>query len=154
MRSGWMICLIGLMIGILLSLGFYVLQKQFGIVPIPEGFVVNSYPIQLRWTDIITVGITVFIIGSLAAWMPARKASKIVAYIREEWKVTIRLRSCWYLQTILVRPEVLPNWFKRKHWRKTCTWITKVTVGSGFQFLPSNPCGRKRCDFSLNPKVC
>jgi len=84
MRSGWMICLVGLGIGILLALGFYVLQKQFGIVPIPEGFVVDSYPIKLRWTDIITVGITVFLIGSLASLMPARKASKIVAYIREE----------------------------------------------------------------------
>jgi len=84
MRSGWMICLIGLGIGILLALGFYVLQKQFGIVPIPEGFVVDSYPIQLRWIDILIVGITVFIIGSLASWMPARKASRIVAYIREE----------------------------------------------------------------------
>ena len=84
MRSGWMICLIGLGIGILLALGFYALQKQFGIVPIPEGFVVDSYPIQLRWIDILIVGITVFIIGSLAAWMPARKASRIVAYIREE----------------------------------------------------------------------
>ena len=84
MRSGWMICLVGLLIGILLAIGFYVLQKQYGIVPIPEGFVVDSYPIQLRWIDVITVGITVFIIGSLAAWMPARKASKIVAYIREE----------------------------------------------------------------------
>jgi lipoprotein-releasing system permease protein len=84
MRSGWMICLVGLAIGILLAVGFYVLQKQFGIVPIPEGFVVDSYPIQLRWIDILIVGITVFIIGSLAAWMPARKASRIVAYIREE----------------------------------------------------------------------
>jgi lipoprotein-releasing system permease protein len=84
MRSGWMICLIGLAIGIVLAVGFYVLQKQYGIVPIPEGFVVDSYPIQLRWIDILIVGITVFVIGSLAAWMPARKASKIVAYIREE----------------------------------------------------------------------
>ena len=84
MRSGWMICLVGLGIGILLAVGFYILQKQFGLVPIPEGFVVDSYPIQLRWIDILIVGVTVFIIGSLAAWMPARKASKIVAYIREE----------------------------------------------------------------------
>jgi len=79
-----MICLVGLGIGILLAVGFYILQKQFGLVPIPEGFVVDSYPIQLRWIDILIVGVTVFIIGSLAAWMPARKASKIVAYIREE----------------------------------------------------------------------
>lgn len=84
MRSGWMICFLGLAIGIILAVGFYILQKQFGIVPIPEGFVVNSYPIELRWVDILIVGITVFVIGTLAAWMPARKASRIAAYIRKE----------------------------------------------------------------------
>ncbi len=84
MRSGWMICFLGLAIGIILAVGFYILQKQFGIVPIPEGFVVDSYPIELRWIDILIVGITVFIIGTLAAILPARKASRIAAYIRKE----------------------------------------------------------------------
>lgn len=84
MRSGWMICFLGLAIGIILAVGFYILQKQFGIVPIPEGFVVDSYPIELRWIDLVIVGITVFIIGTLAAILPARKASRIAAYIRKE----------------------------------------------------------------------
>ncbi len=83
-RSGWLICFIGLSFGVLLAVGFYLLQKNYGIVPIPEGFVVDSYPIQLRWIDILIVGVTVFIIGTLASWMPARKASKIAAYIRKE----------------------------------------------------------------------
>lgn len=84
MRSGWMISGIGFVLGVLLAIGFYILQKQLGIVPIPEGFVVDSYPIELRGTDILIVGLTVFIIGTLAAIMPARKASKIAAYIRKE----------------------------------------------------------------------
>ncbi len=84
MRSGWMICLLGLCIGIILAVVFYLLQKNFGIVPIPEGFVVDSYPIDMRWLDIVIVGATVFLIGTLAAWLPARKASRIAAYIRKE----------------------------------------------------------------------
>lgn len=84
MRSGWMICLIGLSIGIILAMGLYWLQKQYGIVPIPEGFVVDSYPIQMRFIDLIVVGITVFLIGTLASWLPARKASRIAAYVRKE----------------------------------------------------------------------
>lgn len=84
MRSGWMISFLGLAMGILLAVGFYLLQKQFGIVPIPEGFVVDSYPIELRWIDVLIVGVTVFVIGSLAALLPARKASRIAAYIRKE----------------------------------------------------------------------
>jgi lipoprotein-releasing system permease protein len=83
-RSGWLICFIGLVFGILLAFGFYFLQKQYGIVPIPEGFVVDSYPIQLRAIDTLIVGATVFVIGSLASLLPARKASKIAAYIRKE----------------------------------------------------------------------
>ena len=84
MRSGWLICLIGLAFGILIALGFYYLQKTYGIVPIPEGFVVDSYPIELRWRDIFIVGATVFLIGTLASLLPARKASRIAAYIRKE----------------------------------------------------------------------
>ncbi len=84
MRSGWMICLLGLSIGILLAVGFYLLQKHFGIVPIPDGFVVDSYPIEMRYIDILIVALTVFMIGTLASWLPARKASKIAAYIRKE----------------------------------------------------------------------
>ena len=84
MRSGWLICLIGLVFGILIAMGFYYLQKTYGIVPIPEGFVVDSYPIELRWRDLFIVGATVFFIGTLASWLPAKKASKIAAYIRKE----------------------------------------------------------------------
>lgn len=84
MRSGWLICLIGLAFGMLIAMGFYYLQKTFGIVPIPEGFVVDSYPIELRWRDIFIVAATVFLIGTLASWLPARKASRIAAYIRKE----------------------------------------------------------------------
>jgi ABC-type lipoprotein release transport system permease subunit len=84
LRSGWMICLTGLLAGILLAVLLVVLQKQIGLVPIPEGFVVDAYPIELRWKDIFIVGATVFVIGTLAAWLPARKASRIAAYIRKE----------------------------------------------------------------------
>lgn len=84
MRSGWLICLIGLTAGVLLAIFFYYLQKSYGIVPIPEGFVVDSYPIELRIRDIFIVAVTVFIIGTLASWLPARKASRIAAYIRKE----------------------------------------------------------------------
>jgi lipoprotein-releasing system permease protein len=84
MRAGWMICLIGLCIGLALAFGLFVLQKQYGIVPIPEGFVVDSYPIEMRWRDVLIVGATVFLIGTLASVLPARKASRIAAYIRKE----------------------------------------------------------------------
>ena len=84
MRSGWLICFIGLFTGVMLAVFFYYLQKTYGIVPIPEGFVVDSYPIELRWRDILIVGATVFFIGTLGSLLPANKASRIAAYIRKE----------------------------------------------------------------------
>ena len=88
MRSGWMICLIGLTIGILIAVGFYLLQKNYGLVPIPEGFVVDSYPIQMRWRDVIIVGFTVLFIGTLASWLPARKASSSTSFTGAANRVT------------------------------------------------------------------
>jgi lipoprotein-releasing system permease protein len=84
LRAGWMICAIGWILGVLLAAGFYIAQKQFGLVPVPEGFVVDSYPIELRWIDVFIVGATVFAIGTLAAWLPARKAARMEAYVRGE----------------------------------------------------------------------
>lgn len=84
LRAGWMICGVGLVLGILIALIIYILQITIGLVPVPEGFVVDKYPIQLHVTDIFIVGLTVFVIGSLAAWLPAKKAASIEAFVRDE----------------------------------------------------------------------
>lgn len=79
----WMVSL-GILIGFIIAIVFYTLQQQFAIVPIPEGFLVNRYPIELRWLDFIAVAITVMCIGAIAAYFPARKASVLQEQIRYE----------------------------------------------------------------------
>lgn len=83
-RAGWMICGVGFLIGVVLAIGIYLLQITIGLVPVPEGFVVDRYPIEMRFTDILIVAATVLVIGSLASWLPARKASEIEAFVRDE----------------------------------------------------------------------
>jgi len=84
LNEGLLISGLGIVIGFILALSLYGLQKIFGIVPIPEGFVVDAYPTSIRWRDFIIVAITVLLIGFLASLLPSHRASKIKAYVREE----------------------------------------------------------------------
>jgi len=82
--EGLLISGIGLIIGVILALLFYFAQKDFGIIGIPEGFIIDAYPIQLRLMDFVVVTITVFFIGILISLLPAYRAGKIPAFLREE----------------------------------------------------------------------
>lgn len=82
--SGLLIGIGGMIIGILLALLFYLLQTNFGLIPVPPGFVVDSYPISLRWYDFVLVGITVSIIGLLGSIWPAIKASGMQVSLKSD----------------------------------------------------------------------
>ena len=82
--EGGLISFVGLISGSLLALVLYFLQKQFGLVGIPEGFLIDSYPIELHWPDFITVTITVMGIGIAASILPALRAGKITPFIHLE----------------------------------------------------------------------
>ncbi len=84
LAEGVLLSLLGLGIGILLALGLYTAQKTVGIITVPGNFIVEAYPISLRFLDFLTVGITVIAIGLLAALPPALRAMRVSALIREE----------------------------------------------------------------------
>lgn len=84
LNEGFLLCTFGMLIGFFFAGVLYLSQITFGIVPIPEGFVVDAYPISMRGLDFIIVAITVIVIGLIAAIPPALKASKVSALIREE----------------------------------------------------------------------
>ena len=83
LSEGVLLCLLGLVIGFSLALFFYIVQKFFGIVPIPAGFVVDAYPISMRFSDFIVVTLTVIAIGLIASIPPALKAASIPVLMRE-----------------------------------------------------------------------
>ena len=82
LNEGLLLSLLGLLIGFVLAILLYVIQKYLGIVPIPAGFVVDAYPISMRMVDFLVVGCTVLAIGWLASVPPAIKASRISPLIR------------------------------------------------------------------------
>jgi len=83
LNEGLLLSLLGMGIGFAIAIILYILQKTFHIIPSP-GFIVDSYPITMRFTDFIVVMITVMVVGLIASIAPALKAASIPAIIREE----------------------------------------------------------------------
>lgn len=84
LNVGIQVTLLGMIIGFGLALVFYALQKTFGIVPIPSGFIIDSYPIKLKIIDFLSVTLVVIFIGVLASLPPAFRAARIPTFIRED----------------------------------------------------------------------
>ena len=82
--EGFLLSLLGMGMGLILAISLYIAQKTWGIVTIPEGFLVESYPIAMRASDFLPVTFTVLGIGLLAALLPARRAAQVPAFLREE----------------------------------------------------------------------
>ena len=81
--EGILLCIIGMMSGFFIAIVLYIAQTTVGIVPIPEGFIVDNYPISMRFSDFLAVGITVLIIGLLASIPPALRAQRVPEMVRE-----------------------------------------------------------------------
>lgn len=84
LAEGVLLTALGMGIGMVLATGLYAAQKTFGIVTIPQGFLVESYPIAMRPADFLPVTLTVLAIGLLASLAPAARAVRVPAFLREE----------------------------------------------------------------------
>ncbi|TLX73053.1 ABC transporter permease [Labilibacter sediminis] len=72
--EGWLISLIGVLVGLVLGIILVLVQQHFGIIRFSGGssFVVESYPVALKLVDVFYTLITVTSIGFFAAWYPVR----------------------------------------------------------------------------------
>ena len=68
--EGWMISLIGLAGGLVIGIGFSLLQQHFGFIKMPGHFVVQAYPIVLSWSDILLTIAGVATVGFIIATLP------------------------------------------------------------------------------------
>lgn len=84
LNQGLLLSAIGLIIGFLLALSIYTLQKTVGIITIPGNASIDSYPVSLRFFDFLIVILTVLAIGLIASIPPAQRAKRVSALIREE----------------------------------------------------------------------
>ena len=81
---GVLIGFIGLISGLLVASLLYFLQKQYDLVAVPPGFLIDAYPISMRFPDIALVSMTVLTLAGLASILPASRASRISAFVRHE----------------------------------------------------------------------
>ncbi len=72
LREGWLISLGGAIAGLLIGLFICWLQLHFEFVKLQGSgtFVIDAYPVKIEFFDIITVFITVVVIGFFASWYP------------------------------------------------------------------------------------
>lgn len=71
---------IGILTGMLLCLG----QQHYGWIALPDGFIINAYPVSMQVNDFVLVLFTAITVGFLAALYPALKAARQPVYVREE----------------------------------------------------------------------
>jgi len=73
--EGLMITFIGAGLGLIIGGLICFVQQYFGLIELGNSgsFVIDAYPVQMKLQDFFSVFITVFLIGSVAAWYPAKK---------------------------------------------------------------------------------
>ena len=83
LSEGMLLGGIGAVTGILLALIICFLQERFHLVKLQGGsFLIDYFPVKLQLLDFVLVGGTVAFIAFLAAWFPARKASRQLIELR------------------------------------------------------------------------
>ncbi len=82
--EGWLISLLGAVIGTALGILVCVLQIKFGLVKItgPDSFIFSKYPVKMEFFDISIVFVTVVIIGYLASRLPVRYLTRKFLNVR------------------------------------------------------------------------
>ena len=68
--EGWMISLVGLSFGLIIGIGFSLLQQHFGLIRMPGSFMIQAYPVILSFWDILLTIAGVSLIGYLIALLP------------------------------------------------------------------------------------
>ncbi len=77
LTEGMLLAILGGGTGMLLAYIIAQLQIHYHLVPLQGGsFLIDYYPVKLRWQDFLLVGLTVLFVAIVAAWLPAKKAAR------------------------------------------------------------------------------
>jgi lipoprotein-releasing system permease protein len=76
--EGWLISIVGAILGTSMGLILCWLQIEFEIIPLPNNgsFLISAYPVQIVFTDIILILSVVLLIGFIASWYPIKFISQ------------------------------------------------------------------------------
>jgi lipoprotein-releasing system permease protein len=85
LSEGLLLAMIGGGAGMLLALLIAWAQINFHLIPLQGGsFLIDYFPVKLKLTDFLLVGVTVLVIALIASWIPARKAAMQDFSLRSE----------------------------------------------------------------------
>lgn len=70
--QGMMIAMIGSFVGAVIGLIFCLLQERYGFVKTGEGSLFESYPVDVRYMDLVLIFITVMIVSTIVSYMASR----------------------------------------------------------------------------------
>ena len=85
LSEGLLIGIFGGISGIILALIIAWLQVTYKLIPLQGGsFLIDYYPVKLKWPDFVLVAVTVLFIALFASWIPARKAARQEFSLRSE----------------------------------------------------------------------
>ena len=75
--EGWMTSTLGAIAGLVIGLAICLIQEHFGLLKLGSGteYIISTYPVHVQPMDIIVIGVTVILIGFVAAWFPVRKVN-------------------------------------------------------------------------------
>jgi ABC-type lipoprotein release transport system permease subunit len=85
LTEGLMISVLGGIIGLLAGILLIVIQERFGLLKLggeAGAFVIDAYPVQLAWQDVLMVFMTVLVVGGLSAVFTVYKALKRIKTLR------------------------------------------------------------------------
>ena len=77
LKEGLLLAAIGGVGGILLAIGICLGQQHYHWVKLGgTSFIIDYYPVEMRWTDFVLITVIIMVIGLLAAYVPSRKAGQ------------------------------------------------------------------------------
>ncbi len=77
--EGWLIAFIGIVVGILIGIALCLLQQHFGFLRLsdtPGAYIVDAYPVIVKFTDVLIVFLTVSILCMLTILYPINTLRK------------------------------------------------------------------------------
>lgn len=74
--EGWLISALGAVGGLIAGLAVCLIQEHFGILKLGSGteYVVSAYPVAVQGADIAVIAVVVLALGTVAAYIPAKRA--------------------------------------------------------------------------------
>lgn len=79
LMEGLLISTAGGLIGLVLGVFLVWLQEFFGLIRLGDGtgaFIIDAYPVDLQMTDVLSVLLTVLVIGGLSSFLTVQRLSR------------------------------------------------------------------------------